>query len=127
MADQDTLDREQMRKKSLVRVNVTYGVVFIYVVMACAFTLFLFMANQIDKGLAVFGSVATLAAGITGYWFGSRGAGFSSGAGHSKDSTTDDDETTNHDEDATEDGGETEVIGPVRSVTRPTKEGVGRE
>ncbi|GEM_PF-4690378 len=69
-------DKEQERRKSDVRINVTYGVVFLYVLMASVFTGVLIAINEVEKALVIFGSVATMAAGITGFWFGSRGSGY---------------------------------------------------
>lgn len=69
-------DLEQERRKSDVRINVTYGVVFLYVLMASVFTGLLIAIGEVEKALMIFGSVATMAAGITGFWFGSRGTGY---------------------------------------------------
>ncbi|MEP3248498.1 MAG: hypothetical protein ABJN40_22585 [Sneathiella sp.] len=69
-------DLEQERRKSDVRINVTYGVVFLYVLMASVFTGLLIAIGEVEKALVIFGSVATMAAGITGFWFGSRGTGY---------------------------------------------------
>jgi len=79
-------DREQERRKSDVRINVTYGVVFLYVLMASVFTGILIAINEVEKALVIFGSVATMAAGITGFWFGSRGAGYIGGQSDQKNS-----------------------------------------
>ena len=68
---------DQEKRKSNVRIIVTYGVVFIYILMACVFTGILIALGELEKALVIFGSVSTMAVGITGFWFGSRGSGYS--------------------------------------------------
>lgn len=68
---------DQEKRKSNVRIVVTYGVVFMYILMACVFTGVLIALGELEKALVIFGSVSTMAVGITGFWFGSRGAGYS--------------------------------------------------
>ncbi|MEM6760132.1 MAG: hypothetical protein AAF601_11705 [Pseudomonadota bacterium] len=65
--------------KSYVRIVVTYFVVFCYTVAAIGISIYLFRIGENELALSVFNGLATLAAGIAGFWFGSRGAGFPDG------------------------------------------------
>jgi hypothetical protein len=65
----------QLIRKSAVRVYVTYWVVFAYSVGALGLTAYLLFYSKFDQALAVFNGFATLAVGITAFWFGQRGQG----------------------------------------------------
>ncbi len=68
----------QKIRKSNVRIVVTYFVVGVYSITAVGITLFLlvFRPEQTELAIGVFNGLATLAAGIAGFWFGSRGTGY---------------------------------------------------
>ncbi|MEL7165929.1 MAG: hypothetical protein AAFY52_02935 [Pseudomonadota bacterium] len=77
--------------KSYVRIVVTYFVVFTYAVSAVAIAIYLFTQGKDELALSVFNGLATLAAGIAGFWFGSRGSGFPDGDDPTLDTISDDD------------------------------------
>lgn len=66
----------QKIRKSNVRIVVTYFVVITYCTSAVLISAFLFATGKNELALGVFNGLATLAAGIAGFWFGSRGSGF---------------------------------------------------
>ena len=70
------IETKQRIRKSNVRIVVTYFVVGLYCVSAVAISAFLFAEGENELALGVFNGLATLAAGIAGFWFGSRGNGF---------------------------------------------------
>ena len=72
----DDLSLRQRVRKSNVRIVVTYFVVFTYCTGALGISAFLFAKGQYELGLGVFNGLATLSAGIAGFWFGSRSSGF---------------------------------------------------
>ena len=73
---QENFEVRQKIRKSNVRIVVTYFVVGLYSVSSVIITIYLFCIGKIELGLGVFNGLATLAAGIAGFWFGSRGSGF---------------------------------------------------
>ncbi|WP_300033669.1 hypothetical protein [uncultured Roseobacter sp.] len=74
----DTTIQQEIRKSN-VRIFVTYFVVGLYSVSAVGITIFLMATKQTELALGVFNGLATLSAGIAGFWFGSRGSGFPNG------------------------------------------------
>ncbi|MBN9887700.1 hypothetical protein [Salipiger abyssi] len=73
--DQSPESLQRMRKSN-VRIVVTYFVVFVYSLSAVGFSTLLFIRGEYELALGIFNGLATLSAGIAGFWFGSRGEGF---------------------------------------------------
>ncbi|MEL7092360.1 MAG: hypothetical protein AAFN94_11555 [Pseudomonadota bacterium] len=94
--------------KSYVRIVVTYFVVFAYTVSAVGITIYLFTQGENELALSVFNGLATLSAGIAGFWFGSRGSGFPDADGAGDTARTD---TTQTDDDI--------LIGPEIGRDKP--------
>ncbi|MEM9584948.1 MAG: hypothetical protein AAGA08_17680 [Pseudomonadota bacterium] len=69
-------ETRQRIRKSNVRIVVTYFVVFVYCTASVIFTAYLLWQAKYELALGIFNGLATLAAGIAGFWFGSRGTGF---------------------------------------------------
>lgn len=65
----------QRIRKSNVRIVVTYFVVFMYCATAVGLISYL-IPRDAQMALGVFNGLSTLAAGIAGFWFGNRGAGY---------------------------------------------------
>ena len=66
----------QKVRKSNVRIVVTYFVVFVYCMTASILTFVLLWMGKVELAIGVFSGLATLSAGIAGFWFGNRGTGF---------------------------------------------------
>ena len=75
MADEAELSlkhSENEIKRSRVRQLVTYVVIYTYLGLAVAVTLWLMWAGRYEVAIGVLAGVAGLAGSITGFWFGSR-------------------------------------------------------
>ena len=75
MADEAELARrrgENEIRRSRVRQMVTYVVIYTYLGLAVAVTLWLMWAGRYEVAIGVLTGVAGLAGSITGFWFGSR-------------------------------------------------------
>ena len=75
MADDAEISRKQSEneiRRSRVRQMVTYVVIFTYLGLAVAVTLWLMWAGRYEVAIGVLAGVAGLAGSITGFWFGSR-------------------------------------------------------
>ena len=60
------------KRRSAVRVWVTYGTIFVYLVLASVVTIWLMWAGRYEVAIGILGGVAGLAGSITGFWFGAR-------------------------------------------------------
>jgi hypothetical protein len=67
------LDHE--RRRSRVRVNVTYMATVSFLATAVGIIFYLISCQKMDQALGVFASLASISAAILGFWFGSRGYG----------------------------------------------------
>ena len=75
MADDTDLVRKHSENeisRSRVRQLVTYVVIYTYLGLAVAVTLWLMWAGRYKVAIGVLAGVAGLAGSITGFWFGSR-------------------------------------------------------
>ena len=75
MADDAEIARKQNEneiRRSRVRQMVTYVVIYTYLGLAVAVTLWLMWAGRYEVAIGVLAGVAGLAGSITGFWFGSR-------------------------------------------------------
>ena len=75
MADEAELVRRRSEneiRRSRVRQMVTYVVIYTYLGLAVAVTLWLMWAGRYEVAIGVLAGVAGLAGSITGFWFGSR-------------------------------------------------------
>jgi hypothetical protein len=79
-------DNAHARAKSRVRIYVTYGVTCVYLLLAAFVVVYLIINcteqnRYLDIALGIFAGVASSALSIIGYWFGSRGQGFTTPQG----------------------------------------------
>jgi hypothetical protein len=65
-------EQKQERRRSNVRVRVTYGVAAAYCFGALGMILWLMIDSKHDIAIGVFSGVAGVASSVIGYWFGSR-------------------------------------------------------
>lgn len=73
MADSAIGNADDIEKiRSRVRRWVTYGVIYVYLVLAAVVVVWLMWAERYDMAIAVLGGVAGIAGSITGFWFGAR-------------------------------------------------------
>ena len=75
MTDDAEITRKQSEnaiRRSRVRQMVTYVVIYTYLGLAVAVTLWLMWAGRYEVAIGVLTGVAGLAGSITGFWFGSR-------------------------------------------------------
>ena len=75
MADETKLASRRIENeisRSRVRQLVTYVVIYSYLALAIAVTLWLMWAGRYEVAIGVLAGVAGLAGSITGFWFGSR-------------------------------------------------------
>ena len=82
MADEAELARKHSENeinRSRVRQLVTYVVIYTYLALAVAVTLWLMWAGRYEVAIGVLAGVAGLAGSITGFWFGSRRTSTSGG------------------------------------------------
>lgn len=71
------VDRTQERRRSLVRIWVTYGVTFTYLVAALYLIWILTWGPQppsLETALGIFAGLSSVATGVIGFWFGNRAA-----------------------------------------------------
>ncbi len=71
-ATADDQDQKQNQKRSNVRINVTYGMAFVYGISATVLMGWLLWKGRVDLALGVFSSIASVTTGIMAFWFGSR-------------------------------------------------------
>ena len=66
------IDRDQERKRSNVRIYVTYCVTAGYTVTAVGLVAWLMWKGRSDLALGVFSGLSAVATGVIGFWFGNR-------------------------------------------------------
>lgn len=75
MSDSSEVEHARLaleQKRSAVRVWVTYGAVFAYLLLAAIVTIWLMWAGRYEVAIGVLGGVAGMAGSIVGFWFGAR-------------------------------------------------------
>lgn len=75
MSDSSEVEHARLaleQKRSAVRVRVTYGAVFVYLLLAAMVTIWLMWAGRYEVAIGVLGGVAGMAGSIVGFWFGAR-------------------------------------------------------
>ena len=71
-ADKD--DKDQERRRSNVRIYVTYLMATLFASMATVLIVWLAWQQKWSEAISIFTSVSAMAGGVIGYWFGNRGA-----------------------------------------------------
>lgn len=70
----DKDDRDQERRRSNVRIRVTYLMATLFASTATVLIVWLAWQQKWSEAISIFTSVGAMAGGVIGYWFGNRGA-----------------------------------------------------
>lgn len=70
----DKHDKDQERRRSNVRIYVTYLMATLFASMATVLIVWLAWQREWSEAISIFTSVSAMAGGVIGYWFGNRGA-----------------------------------------------------
>ncbi len=70
----DQHDKDQERRRSNVRIGVTYLMATLFASTATILIVWLASQKMWSEAISIFTSVSAMAGGVIGYWFGNRGA-----------------------------------------------------
>ncbi len=70
----DIPDKDQERRRSNVRIYVTYLMATLFASTATVLIVWLAWQQKWSEAISIFTSVSAMAGGVIGYWFGNRGA-----------------------------------------------------